>query len=234
MRYSLLTSCAIAAIALGGGLANAQAPTQAQPPGQTTEQNRPSEGSRRQGEPAGKQPTEEKSNANTGRRDGAERRGDERSEGRDRLNYERGRSGEEGRREDRRYRTERDFDRDRSGRFEDRGYRERYEERRSFDDRRYGGRAERGYEGPRHLQISRRQRARVHDFLIRRRVDPVDVDFPVRVGARVPNYISSYELPDEIYDYAPGYEGYRYFVTRDEVIIVDPATMEIVAVLDDR
>jgi hypothetical protein len=62
----------------------------------------------------------------------------------------------------------------------------------------------------------------------------VDVDFPVRVGARVPNYISSYELPDEIYDYAPGYEGYRYFVTRDEVIIVDPATMEIVAVLDDR
>jgi hypothetical protein len=64
-------------------------------------------------------------------------------------------------------------------------------------------------------------------------VEPVRVDFPLRIGARVPNYITSYELPDEIYDYAPGYEGYRYFVTGDEVVIVDPTTMEIVAVLEE-
>src|SRR5215210_2049928 len=35
MRYTLLTSCAIAAIAVGFGSAKAQAPTQTQSPGQT-------------------------------------------------------------------------------------------------------------------------------------------------------------------------------------------------------
>jgi hypothetical protein len=63
-------------------------------------------------------------------------------------------------------------------------------------------------------------------------VEPVSIDFPLRVGTRVPSYISSYELPDEVYDYAPGYEGYRYFVTGGEAVIVDPETMEVVAVLD--
>jgi len=162
--------------------------------------------------------------------------------------------GGEGRGDDRRYRSERD---DGGGRFEGRrredegrryGEGRRYEERgdrfderrrsgdrydeRRYEDRRYG-RAERGYSGPRHLQITGRQRARVHDILVRRRVEPARVDFPVRIGARVPAYVTSYELPEEIYDYAPGYEGYRYFVANDEIVIVDPETMEVVAVLDD-
>jgi hypothetical protein len=162
--------------------------------------------------------------------------------------------GGEGRGEDRRYRSERDD----GGRFEERRrqdegrrygegrrYDERgdrfYERRRSGDryderrheERRYGRSAERGYAGPRNLQITGRQRARVHDILVRRRVEPARVDFPIRIGARVPAYVTSYELPEEIYDYAPGYEGYRYFVANDEVVIVDPETSEVVAVLED-
>jgi hypothetical protein len=109
---------------------------------------------------------------------------------------------------------------------------DRYEERR-YEERRYGSRVDRGYGGPRNLQISRRQRARVHDILVSRRVEPAHVDFPVRIGARVPSYITSYQLPEEIYDYAPGYEGYRYFRANDEIVIVDPDSMEVVAVLDD-
>ena len=87
MRYTLLTSCAIAAIALGAGLAKAQGPaqvqgqgqTQAQSPGQTTEQGRP-DASQRQREPStGRQTLDERSNANAGHREGTERR-EERSE----------------------------------------------------------------------------------------------------------------------------------------------------------
>jgi hypothetical protein len=70
-------------------------------------------------------------------------------------------------------------------------------------------------------------------MLVRRRIGPESVDFPVRIGARIPSYITSYRLPDEVYDYLPGYEGYRYFVTGDEVVILDPDTMEVVAVLED-
>ncbi|MFL6825619.1 MAG: DUF1236 domain-containing protein [Bradyrhizobium sp.] len=64
-------------------------------------------------------------------------------------------------------------------------------------------------------------------------MEPVNVDFPIRVGARIPSYITSYNLPEEIYDYLPGYEGYRYFVAGDEVVIVDPQTLEVVAVLEE-
>lgn len=68
---------------------------------------------------------------------------------------------------------------------------------------------------------------------MRRQVAPVNIDFPLRIGARVPGYLTMYDLPDEIYDYAPGYEGYRFFVTNDDVVIVDPETMEVVAVLEN-
>jgi hypothetical protein len=254
MRYPLLVSCAIAALTIGSGLARAQSPVQNQTPAQSTEQGRSAEGSRQQREPAsaGRQADEDKSSSGStlNRRGSGERQTQDQSERRDRYSEERGRSREEGRGDEAR-RGERDFDRERGGyerrayeerrygdRDRDRSYQDRrygdrrYGERREFEDRRFGARAERGYEGPRHLQISRRQRTRVHEALIRRRVEPTSVDFPLRVGARVPNYISSYELPDEVYDYAPGYEGYRYFITGDEAVIVDPETMEVVAVLD--
>jgi hypothetical protein len=143
--------------------------------------------------------------------------------------FEEGRRPEEGRRfgEGRRYdeRGDRFFDeRRRSG--------DRYEER-GYGERRYGSRVDRAYTGPRNLQITRRQRARVHDILVGRRVEPAHVDFPIRIGARVPSYITSYQLPEEIYDYAPGYEGYRYFLANDEIVIVDPDSMDVVAVLED-
>jgi hypothetical protein len=69
--------------------------------------------------------------------------------------------------------------------------------------------------------------------LIRRRVEPASIDFPVRVGVHIPSYITSYPLPEEVNEYLPGYEGYRYFVTNDEAVIVDPDTMEVVAVLEE-
>ena len=149
----------------------------------------------------------------------------------DRSNEDRGRRGSEGWREERRYRTERDFDRDRRY-SDDRRYGDRREQWR-YEDRSSGGTVGRAYDGSRNTQISRRQRARVHELLVRRRVEPVNVDFPLRVGARVPSYITSYNLPQEVYEYIPGYEGYRYFVAGDEVVIVDPDTMEIVSVIED-
>ena len=92
MRYTLLTSCAVAAITLGVGLAKAQAPTQNQgaaatqgqgsaqnqTPGQTREQGRP-EGQQRQREPTtspGRQAGDERSRGDNERHDAGERRED--------------------------------------------------------------------------------------------------------------------------------------------------------------
>jgi Protein of unknown function (DUF1236) len=181
------------------------------------------------GEERSRRGEQERFSEERGRRGEEERgrRGDH-----DRFSEERGRRGGDNWREERRYRTDREFDRDRGRRFEERRYGDRREEGR-FEERRSGGTVGRAYEGSRNVHISRRERARVHDILVRRRVEPVNIDFPIRVGERVPTYITSYTLPEEVYEYVPGYEGYRYFVTGDEVVIVDPQTMEIVSVLED-
>jgi hypothetical protein len=38
-------------------------------------------------------------------------------------------------------------------------------------------------------------------------------------------------LPEEVIEIVPQYEGYDYIIVGDNILIVDPATMEIVAVL---
>jgi len=147
-----------------------------------------------------------------------------------------------GRTSDDNYRSDRDYNRD-DRRFEDRGryegrerfgdrYEERgrYGERRSYD-RRYG-RLERGYEDRSDYRITRRQRARIHDVLVQRRVQPANIDFPIRIGEQIPSYVELYDLPQEAYYWAPRFQGYRYFETEDNIVIIDPQTMEVVAVLD--
>ena len=57
------------------------------------------------------------------------------------------------------------------------------------------------------------------------------VDFSIRVGVRVPHTVHVYPLPIEIVEIVPQYRGYDYIVVGDEMLIIDPITLEIVAVL---
>jgi hypothetical protein len=38
-------------------------------------------------------------------------------------------------------------------------------------------------------------------------------------------------LPEEIVRIVPEYRGYEYFLVGDEIVIVDPRTLEIVAII---
>jgi hypothetical protein len=40
-----------------------------------------------------------------------------------------------------------------------------------------------------------------------------------------------FEIPSEIVVIVPQYRGFKYIVVRDELIILDPDTLEIVAVI---
>lgn len=55
--------------------------------------------------------------------------------------------------------------------------------------------------------------------------------FPIIVGGFIPSTYSVYDLPSDFYGYVPGYEGYKYIVVGDQLLIIDPDTLEIVAVL---
>jgi hypothetical protein len=59
-----------------------------------------------------------------------------------------------------------------------------------------------------------------------------NVNFSIAVGTRVPRTVSFHPLPTEIVDIYPSWRGYEFFLVRDEIIVVDPRTLEIVAVLE--
>ena len=80
--------------------------------------------------------------------------------------------------------------------------------------------------------LSQDQTTRLHETMSSgdfRRVD--HVDFSLAVGTRVPDTATFYDVPETIVDILPQYRGFEYIVVGDELVIVDPDTLEIVAVL---
>lgn len=86
---------------------------------------------------------------------------------------------------------------------------------------------------PASVEVTTEQRTRIREHrtvLERGRVDRVD--FSISVGTSVPRSVRVYDLPVEIVEVVPRYRGYKYVLVRDEIIIIDPRTLEIVAVID--
>jgi len=83
-------------------------------------------------------------------------------------------------------------------------------------------------------QLSEEQRTHIRHTLIdaggARRVS--HVDFDVRVGAQIGRgRIHLIQVPDTLVQIDPEWEGFLYFVYEDEIVVVDPNDMEIVAIL---
>ncbi len=57
------------------------------------------------------------------------------------------------------------------------------------------------------------------------------VNFDLRVGIRVPTTIRVFVLPVEIVEIVPQYRGFKYIIVEDEILILDPVTLEIVAII---
>jgi hypothetical protein len=80
--------------------------------------------------------------------------------------------------------------------------------------------------------LSADQRTRLHRVITGgdiRRID--NADFALSVGTRVPNTVTFYDLPETIVDIVPEYRGDEYIVVGDQLVIIDPETLEILAVL---
>jgi Protein of unknown function (DUF1236) len=78
------------------------------------------------------------------------------------------------------------------------------------------------------------------------RVDRRKIDFSVSIGTRVPRSVQVVTLPDEIVRIVPQYRGFNYFVisyrtkdfggsdfyfVKDQLVVIDPQTLEIVAII---
>ncbi len=58
------------------------------------------------------------------------------------------------------------------------------------------------------------------------------VNFSVSVGTVVPHTVHVVTVPPEIVEIHPAWRGYSYFIVNDEIVIVEPRTLKIVAVIN--
>ena len=58
------------------------------------------------------------------------------------------------------------------------------------------------------------------------------VEFSIKEGSVIPRTVRVVEIPDVIVEIHPEWRGYRYFIVNEELVIVDPSTLRIVAVID--
>jgi hypothetical protein len=81
--------------------------------------------------------------------------------------------------------------------------------------------------------LSTEQRTTIRTVVNRQNVKPMtNVNFSISVGARVPSTVRFYPVPTELVTIYPSWRGYDYFLVGDQIIVVNPRTHDIVAVLD--
>lgn len=78
------------------------------------------------------------------------------------------------------------------------------------------------------LQLTPVQRRTVYRTIVRERVVPAEPTIEYRVGARVPDYVPLYSVPQEVAVEVPAIRPYKYMVVNNRVVLVDPATSEVV------
>jgi hypothetical protein len=83
------------------------------------------------------------------------------------------------------------------------------------------------------VSLSTEQRSTIRTVIKQQKAQPAtNVKFSISVGTRVPGNVRFYPLPVEVVHIYPTWRGYLYFLVGDQIIVVNPRTHEIVAVLD--
>jgi hypothetical protein len=82
------------------------------------------------------------------------------------------------------------------------------------------------------INLTPEKRTRIHEVIVQQRNAPrvSKPNFDVSVGARVPRTVRFAALPQTIVEIEPEWRGFEYFMIGDQIVIVDPKSMDIVAV----
>jgi hypothetical protein len=82
--------------------------------------------------------------------------------------------------------------------------------------------------------LTAEQRARIHDTLAAQKVEPArNLNIQVSVGAIVPKTATLHPLPQSIVQIQPAWRDHMYLVAGDEIVIVEPRSLRVVALLPD-
>ena len=82
------------------------------------------------------------------------------------------------------------------------------------------------------VNINDQQRTQISQSISHLDVRPLDrVNFSLSVGVAVPRDVRLQPLPSEVVEVVPQYRGYNFVLVKDEIVIVEPSSYQIVAVL---
>jgi hypothetical protein len=108
------------------------------------------------------------------------------------------------------------------------------ERRRTDREENHGTVGQRAAGARANTNITSEKRTRIHETIIHERNVPrvSNVNFAVSVGTRVPRGVRFAALPETVVEIEPTWRGFEFFLVGDEIVIVDPGTLEIVAIVD--
>ncbi len=83
------------------------------------------------------------------------------------------------------------------------------------------------------LQLTPVQRRTIYRTIVRERVRPAPPTVEYRVGMRVPPTAQIYTVPETVAVEVPAIKTYKYMMVNNRVVLVDPATSEVVEEIVD-
>ena len=82
-------------------------------------------------------------------------------------------------------------------------------------------------------KLSTEQRTKITSVIREQHVAPAtNVNFSISVGTHVPRNVGFHPLPTEIVTIYPEWRGYEFFLVGNQIVVVNPRTLEIVDVID--
>ncbi|MFL5047371.1 MAG: DUF1236 domain-containing protein [Xanthobacteraceae bacterium] len=81
------------------------------------------------------------------------------------------------------------------------------------------------------VELTPAQRTTIYRTVTREQVSTAPPSFAVRPGVRVPQTVELQEIPSTVVQEIPSVRRYRYMVVNNEVVLVDPATSEVIEII---
>jgi hypothetical protein len=83
--------------------------------------------------------------------------------------------------------------------------------------------------------LSTEQRTRIRETVIKSgsapRISRTEINFNLNVGTVVPRTVRVVALPATVVQIYPAWRGFMFFIVGDEIVIVEPGSLRIVAIL---
>ena len=81
-------------------------------------------------------------------------------------------------------------------------------------------------------KLTTEQRTKITSVIREQKVERVSLNVSVNVGTRIPTSVHVYPLPQQVIVIYPEWRGYDYILVGEQIVIINPRTHEIVAIIE--